>query len=110
MVQSLRKVCGRTEDVTCDLLNTSWTQSQGDRLSFDNMTKGDQSNKVFEYTLKDVHMLTDYCLIILSFTSALSWSGNKVCGTYDLGQVMRKRDLCHIRTTKAQISLRIRAV
>ena len=27
-----------------------------------------------------------------------------------LGQVMQKRVLCHMRTTKAQISLRIRAV
>ena len=27
-----------------------------------------------------------------------------------LGQVMRKRVLCHMRTTKVQISLRIRAV
>ena len=27
-----------------------------------------------------------------------------------MGQVMRKRVLCHMRTTKAQISLRIRAV
>ena len=30
--------------------------------------------------------------------------------TYFMSQVMRKRVLCHMRTTKAQISLRIRAV
>ena len=29
---------------------------------------------------------------------------------YYMGQVMRKRVLCHMRTTKVQISLRIRAV
>ena len=37
-------------------------------------------------------------------------SGDRSYRLYYMGQIMRKRVLCHMRTTKGQISLRIRAV
>ena len=51
------------------------------------------------------HILTEPCYNNVRWCNAKDWLESS-----QMGQVMRKRVLCYMRTTKVQISLRIRAV